>query len=955
MSLKLEDDVLPAYTYIPPAAAPRRRWKLTRLLTLAIASYGIARFYGVQFPWSHHPVYRPANADRILAQCRALPLLPTPPAGFAERTESDRFEPDTPPTLIVNGTIWLGGDRSVVGELYMDGGVIRAIGYVPKELYENEPGVVVVNAQGSWVTPGLVDLHSHLGVYSSPSLNGASDGNSMLGTIQPWLRSLDGLNTHDMAYSRSIAGGVTSSLILPGSANNIGGQAFMIKLRQTKKKSSSAMVLEPPYGLWGEDGDDSEAPVRWRHMKHACGENPSSTYHMTRMDSIWYFRQAYAAATVVRDAQDAYCASALSGDWLQIADQSFPYDLALEALVDTLRGKVKVNVHCYEAVDFDGIVRLTNEFQFPVAAFHHAHEAYLVPDLLKKAWGGAPAIAMFATKARKKREAYLGSEFAAKILADNGIPVVMKSDHPVLDSRYLMFEAQQAYFYGLNASLALASVTSTPADAAGFSHRLGRLKVGHDADVVVWDSHPLQLGATPLQVYIDGIAQLSYAPEVVVDGGLKRIALKNQPVDELQVRPAAADYEEEAQNTLKYDGDPPLGPKEVREGEVLFTNVLSVWQHDASNELQEQLFNVEGTMTSGEVLVKNGDIVCTGSCSGLASSARVVDLEGGSLAPGLTSYGSPLGLMDIPFESSTNDGVVFDLFGNLAPSVLGGQIIRAVDGVQFGGKSMLIAHRAGVSTAVTAPTGRGFLSGLSGAFRTGAWNKAEKGSVVMPVTAMHIAIGHRGSTPSVSAQVAGLRHLLSASKEGDTWWEVAHGSIPLIIEVQSADIMSTLILLKKEIEIQFGSTMKLSFAGANEAWMVAKNIADDGIGVILAPSRTFPGEWEQMRTLPGIPITEETNLSALLAYNVTVAIGIKNDAEARNLRFDAIWAYRDAHGKMTKGQALELVSYTVNKLLGLHESNTRGDFVAYKGGDFFSTGAKVVGVLSAGRGITELF
>ncbi|KZO93081.1 composite domain of metallo-dependent hydrolase [Calocera viscosa TUFC12733] len=954
MSLKLEDDVLPAYTYSPPAQAPRRRSRALRFLLLALTSYLLLRLSGLRLPWSHTPTYRPAHADSIIAQCRSLPLLPTPPADFAQRRVSDRFDPGTPPTLVVNGTIWLGGDSVVQGDVYMDGGVIRAIGYVPEALYVDVPGVVVVQAQGAWVTPGIVDLHSHLGVDSAPSLDGSGDTNSILGAVQPWLRSLDGLNTRDMAYGLSISGGVTSALVLPGSADNIGGQAFMIKLRPTKERSSSAMVVEPPYGLWNGSDVDPEAPVRWRHMKHACGENPSRVYDSTRMDSIWRFRQAYALAASVRDAQDDYCASALSGDWLQIADQSFPYDLALEALVDTLRGKVKVNVHCYEAVDFDGLVRLTNEFKFPIAAFHHAHEAYLVPELLKKTWGGAPAIAMFATNARYKREAYRGSEFAAKILADEGIPVVMKSDHPVLNSRYLLYEAQQAYFYGLNASLALAAVTSTSAGAAGFAHRLGHLKVGHDADVVVWDSHPLQLGATPLQVYIDGIAQLSYAPEVSLEGGMTRMTLKELPRGELQQLPAVADYEREAQETLEYDGEPPLGPREVHAGEVLFTNVLSVWQREGG-ELQEQVFSLEQPMITGQVLVKNGAVVCTGDCAHLAPSARVVDLEWGSVAPGLTSYGSSLGLVEIRAEPSTNDGRAYDLFGSPAPGVLGGHLLRAVDGVQFGGKDMLIAHRSGVSTAVTAPVSYGFLSGLSGAFRTGAWNKAEVGSVVKPVTALHVAVGHRGSTPSISAQVAGLRHLLSGATEGEVWWDVAHGTIPLIIQVDSADIMSTLILLKQEIEIQFGSTLQLSFAGANEAWLVAKNIADDGIGVILAPSRTYPAEWEKMRTLPGIPLTDETNISLLLEYNVTVAIGIVEEWEARNTRFDAIWAYRDAHGKISKRQALELVSYNVNKLLGLEESSLSGDLVAYKGGDFFSTGAKVVGMLSAERGVTELF
>jgi imidazolonepropionase-like amidohydrolase len=142
--------------------------------------------------------------------------------------------------------------------------------------------LVVVDARNAWVTPGIVDIHSHMGVASSPGLNGAGDGNSLKATIQPWLRSLDGLNTHDDSYALSIAGGVTTSLVLPGSANAIGeachpllpsmidatagGQAFVIKLRKTAERSSTSLVLEPPYTV-NSSFPDPARPPRWRHMK----------------------------------------------------------------------------------------------------------------------------------------------------------------------------------------------------------------------------------------------------------------------------------------------------------------------------------------------------------------------------------------------------------------------------------------------------------------------------------------------------------------------------------------------------------------------------------------------------------------------------------------------------------------------------------------------------------------
>lgn len=307
---------------------------------------------------------------------------------------------------------------------------------------------MVIDAKGAWITPGIVDIHSHLGNAASPELEGALDDNSPKGTIQPWLRSLDGLNTHDDAYSlSSIAGGVTAALVLPGSGNAIGGQAFAIKLRKTQERSSMSMVLEAPYQT-NSSFSDPILPPRWRHMKHACGENPR-WYSSTRLDIVYAFREAYDTARKIKEKQDDYCSKTLANDWEGLGD--FPENLQWEALVDVLRGRVKVNISCYESVDFDGIVRLSNEFKFPISAFHHASEAFLVPDLIKKTYGPTPAIALFATNARYKREAYRGSEFAPRILAEHGVTVLMKSDHPVMKSPYLLlYEAQQASFYAMD-------------------------------------------------------------------------------------------------------------------------------------------------------------------------------------------------------------------------------------------------------------------------------------------------------------------------------------------------------------------------------------------------------------------------------------------------------------------------------------------------------------------------
>ncbi|KAG6867580.1 hypothetical protein C0993_000948 [Termitomyces sp. T159_Od127] len=184
---------------------------------------------------------------------------------------------------------------------------------------------------------------------------GSADGNSKKGPILPWLRSIDALNTHDDSYALAVAGGVTTAQVLPGSANNIGGQSFLIKLRPTEERSAISKVLEPPQSLIANQTSDY---LHWRHMKHACGENPSRVYFQSRMDSAWKFREAYESARKLKVAQDAFCARvedisrSRQRGWLWHANWSvqsrvadlgeFPQDLRWEALVDVLRGRVKV-------------------------------------------------------------------------------------------------------------------------------------------------------------------------------------------------------------------------------------------------------------------------------------------------------------------------------------------------------------------------------------------------------------------------------------------------------------------------------------------------------------------------------------------------------------------------------------------------------------------------------------
>ena len=775
-----------------------------------------------------------------------------------------------------------------------------------------------------------------VGVDSAPELSGADDTNSIGRPVNPFLRSLDGINTHDLARIRSISGGITTSLVLPGSANSIGGQAFAIKLRQTAAKTPDSMILEMPFNVAGAPERRKGDPPRWRHMKMACGENIRRVYKQTRMDLSNNFRAAFNSAKDLKLKQDDFCAEVMrahaNGD---VVEERFPDDLEWEALTDVLRGKVKVNTHCYESTDFAAFVRHSNEFKFPVAAFHHAHEAWIVPDLLKQTYGGAPAVALFATNARYKREAWRGTEYAPKILEENNITVIMKSDHPVLDSRYLTFEAQQAHHFGFSAHKALASVTTSSAEVAGLGHRVGYVRDKFDADIVLWDSHPLSLGSTPTQVWIDGIQQLAHPYSAKpLSTEIKPPPIASVPEDPLTLQ----------------DEDDPWTHASARvqtesHDEVVFTNVNEVLIPGSKGGLAALGAELSG---SYEVHVLAGEVACIGACLAAASSsAHVVDLKGGSLLPPIVGYGPGLGLVDIISEKSAQDNAVLDplMSGDLSrtqqlwgPTVA----VKAIDGLAFGGKHLLISHSAGVTKAVTAPISKGFFSGVSVAFSTNAENVLAEGAIIDEAVALHVSVGHykAAQTPSISTEIAELRGLLlgglavdvSDGQSSDYFALAAHGKIPLVVNAGKADHLASLIRLKHEIERSPNQTTPLRWVvhGGQEAHLVAAELAEADIAVILDPPRAFPGSWDERRALAGPPLTQYNPATALEKAGVKVGLGVPEEWQARQLLWEAAWAQKDSGGEVDRQTAVGWVSSNLEHILGLSKPHKLAEFVAYE-------------------------
>ncbi|KAG9576958.1 amidohydrolase, partial [Aureobasidium melanogenum] len=635
----MEKEGLPQYSeVVRPWADRRRKRRIFRLVAATCLSYFAYSAYKISANTE-----KPASllsATRLqedFATCAALQRIPEALSGGREYNK--RYVNGTKPVLIQNATVWTGepisgtsaedarkgkGFAWIQSDVFVEHGLIKRV--APSISLADLPSdYETFNAHGRQLTAGIVDMHSHAGLGSLGGLQG--DENELSSDITPYVKSLDSLDPLHPEIQWIKSGGVTTSLLLPGSGNNIGGEAFLVKLAVGKEGGRAELSQQ----------DMLADPDRtWRYMKNACGENPKRVYGkvgergpFSRMGEGWEFRHAFEQARDYVKAQDDWCAAAKSVG-AENMNSYLPQKLEWENLGAVLRGQVRVNTHCYTIPDLEMYVRLTNEFKFRVYAFHHAHQTYLVPDVLKRAYGGTPAAALFGDNMYYKVESYRASEQSGKILYENGITPVYVSDNPVINSQHVKHEAAKAYGYGLPYHAALNGLTSAPAELLGMGERLGKVKPGFDADVVVWDSDPLSLGAAPVQVWIDGAPQFKHPVE------LKKPLTPPIKPDLL----LAGDHEE-----AETDKD------------VVFTGVTNI--------------RIPGLTSSSElkgpatVVVSQGKIVCAGSCDTEArtatkKNARTVALRNGYLTRPLTAFGSGLGLQEIMAQPQTHDGSVND-------------------------------------------------------------------------------------------------------------------------------------------------------------------------------------------------------------------------------------------------------------------------------------------------------
>ncbi|MPS71166.1 MAG: amidohydrolase [Novosphingobium sp.] len=378
-------------------------------------------------------------------------------------------------TALVGATVYDGrGGRIDNGVVLFRDGKLQAVGGADMAIPD---GYTRIDGTGKFVTPGVIDIHSHLGVYPSPGVDALADGNEMTSPTTPDVWAEHSVWPQDPGFTRALAnGGVTSLQILPGSGNLIGGRA--VTLKNVPSITVQGMKFPgAPYSL-----------------KMACGENPKRVYGekgqkpSTRMGNFSVDRQAWIDARQYMD-----------GDHSE-------RDLGKDTLEGVLKGEILVQNHCYRADEMAQVIDMSKEMGYKVTAFHHAVEAYKIADLLRE---NGICVAVWADWYGFKMEAYDGIPENAALLANAGTCVVIHSDDENGIQR-LNQEAAKAQADGRRIGIDIPDAkvigwfTYNAAKTMGIGEKTGSLEVGKMADVVLWNGNPLSVYSRPEKVWIDG-------------------------------------------------------------------------------------------------------------------------------------------------------------------------------------------------------------------------------------------------------------------------------------------------------------------------------------------------------------------------------------------------------------------------------------------------------------------
>lgn len=431
-------------------------------------------------------VVQPVAPDSATAAAADTAAQAPPGPGALSLPNTDPFPSTYRPwpsrtTAIRNATIMTAAGPTIRGgTVVLRDGKIAAVGpnvAIPAD-------AEVIDGTGKYVTPGIIDDHSHLGVYAAPGVEAHSDGNELTNPSTPNVWAEHSVWPQDPQFPRALAAGVTTIQVLPGSGNLFGGRGVTLKVVPARTVQGMKFP-EAKHGL-----------------KMACGENPKRVYAQrgpsTRMGNVAGYRAQWIQAEAYRRRWDTWLANR-EGDPPQ-------RDLAMETLAEVLRGNILVHNHCYRADEMAQMIDIAKEFGYQIRSFHHGVEAYKIADLLAQ---NDIAASLWSDWGGFKMEALDGVRGNLSLVHAAGARAIVHSDDASGMQR-LNQDAAKGMAAGRQLGITVSEeeaikwITLNPAWALGLDDRIGSLEVGKNADVVLWSGNPFSIYSRAEKVWVDG-------------------------------------------------------------------------------------------------------------------------------------------------------------------------------------------------------------------------------------------------------------------------------------------------------------------------------------------------------------------------------------------------------------------------------------------------------------------
>jgi imidazolonepropionase-like amidohydrolase len=789
--------------------------------------------------------------------------------------------------LIRNATILTAAKppRLEKTDIWIEGGKIKNIG---KNLPAPPGEVPVIDAEGLFVTPGIIDTHAHF------SVSGGVNEFSL--SVVPEVRVLDVVNSEDVQIYRTLAGGVTTARLLHGSANVIGGQDAVIKLKYGRPAKDLIVTGNP------------------RGVKFALGENVKRSdgrFPNSRMGVEAVLVRAFSEAQAYRKEWDDYTAHRDNKETKPEPRR----DLRLEALGDIIKGDLLVHCHCYRADEILMLLRVADRFGFRIKSLQHVLEGYKVaPEI---AAHGA-SCSLFSDWWAYKIEAFDAIPFAAALLHEAGATVCLKSDSNEL-VRHLYQEAAKLIKYGgMSEEEALKAITLNAAKQLGIDSRTGSIEVGKDADLAIFNGHPLNGFARCEMTLVEG--------EVYF-----------QRSDSMTAYKPAADSPTKPTTTVTF-------PKFKADGAILLRNVT--------------LHNPGKAPIVADVRIVKGKIDAIGRELD-EDGATVLNSKTLHVFPGLIDAGTQVGLTEIGSAKETQD---FAEGGDFQPD------LRAAVAVNPESELIPVTRANGVLTVVVRPIGS-VVGGQAGLINLAGW--VPKEMAVVEQLALHIefpsetpmfrmdpstaGMGRAVAKKQREEKIKKLKELFAEAKRYDATRSLSpdgpvvprleamlpyiRGEKPVIITAERKPEIVDAMKLADELKIKF------ILSGGTDAWKVADELKKRDIPVIVGPVMSLPVEKDDPYDAP------YANAAKLYRAGVRFCIRSTGSSNARNLPYEAAMAV--AYG-LPADEALKAVTLYPAQILGVADqlgsidTGKRANLVLTNG-DLLQPSTQVLGLFIDGK------